>query len=96
MARSPELSGGSPREGARSELASEAATGGGGLQAPPTRMSQHQKARMRAGHLEPLPRPGELQQHMARMRAGHLSRSPDPEDAAHESASIGTAYCSQA
>ena len=32
-------SGGSPREGARSELASGAATGGGGPQAPPTRMS---------------------------------------------------------
>ena len=31
------LSGGSPREGARSEPASEAATGGGGPQAPPTR-----------------------------------------------------------
>src|SRR5438132_14189162 len=29
--------GGSPREGARSELASGAATGGGGPQAPPTR-----------------------------------------------------------
>src|SRR6185437_380859 len=34
------LSGGSPREGARSELASGAATGGGGPQAPPTRTSQ--------------------------------------------------------
>src|ERR1700686_1661638 len=33
----PPLSGGSPREGARSELASAAATGGGGPQAPPTR-----------------------------------------------------------
>ena len=32
-------SGGSPREGARSELASGAATGGGGPQAPPTRIS---------------------------------------------------------
>jgi hypothetical protein len=31
--------GGSPREGARSELASGAATGGGGPQAPPTRNS---------------------------------------------------------
>src|SRR5580765_6976494 len=31
-------SGGSPREGARSELASAAATGGGGPQAPPTRI----------------------------------------------------------
>src|SRR5437588_255665 len=31
--------GGSPREGARSELASGAATGGGGPQAPPTRRS---------------------------------------------------------
>src|SRR3977135_1718180 len=33
------VSGGSPREGARSELASGAATGGGGPQAPPTRNS---------------------------------------------------------
>ena len=32
-------SGGSPREGARSELASAVATGGGGPQAPPTRIS---------------------------------------------------------
>jgi hypothetical protein len=31
--------GGSPREGARSELASAAATGGGGPQAPPTRIT---------------------------------------------------------
>src|SRR3981081_2090901 len=38
-ATSSALSGGSPREGARSELASAAATGGGGPQAPPTPMS---------------------------------------------------------
>ena len=33
-------SGGSPREGVRSELASGAATGGGGPQAPPTQIIQ--------------------------------------------------------
>src|SRR5439155_25207844 len=37
--------GGSPREGARSELASGAATGGGGPQAPPNRTSSRAGSR---------------------------------------------------
>src|SRR5438132_1104357 len=37
--RGQHVRGGSPRKGARSELASVAATGGGGPQAPPTRLS---------------------------------------------------------
>src|SRR5207244_11042080 len=37
LKRGQHVRGGSPREGARSELASGAATGGGGPQAPPTR-----------------------------------------------------------
>src|SRR5205807_7575140 len=62
--------GGSPREGARSELASGAATGGGGPQAPPTRTQciatggggpvraiSAPPLRARVGHLQPARRP---------------------------------------
>src|SRR6202011_3717287 len=48
------LSGGSPREGARSELASGAATGGGGPQGPPPRTT----ARERTLQISPPPRWG--------------------------------------
>ena len=61
------LSGGSPREGARSELASGAATGGGGPQAPPTRISA--KARQLRG----LPRARRVSN--AKLRG--LPRRPD-------------------
>ena len=61
------LSGGSPREGARSELASGAATGGGGAQPPPTRTSsQHttswapRPGRVRNTQPHGLPRPGRV------------------------------------
>ena len=48
-------SGGSPREGARSELASAAATGGGGPQAPPTRISASKARRACAQDLRRAP-----------------------------------------
>src|SRR6266536_5672117 len=46
--------GGSPREGARSELASVAATGGGGLQAPPTRIRWQATVRYPRAIAQPL------------------------------------------
>src|SRR3954451_8358218 len=77
-------SGGSPREGAWSELASGAATGGGGRSAPDPEHVELDRPRMRGGTSKPSPDPEHVELDRPRTRGGHLKCSPDPKTPEHE------------